>query len=98
MTKLCDGSNKNIITVFGHGIFGDSSYAYIDMELCDFNLDDYNKWKKLVVQVEGSPGDNRHIWSVMTQITNGLCYIHNNREIHRDLKPSNGTRGFSNYC
>ena len=91
ITKLCNGSQKNIITVFGHGVFGDSSYAYIDMELCDFSLHDYNKCKRLVGQVEGSSRDDRHIWIAMMQIANGLCFIHNNQEIHRDLKPSNGT-------
>ena len=90
MTKLYNERNKNIIQVLGHGKFPDSSYAFIDMELCDFSLDEYNKCTWIVAQVEGTRRES-HIWNVMMQIASGLSFIHNNKEIHRDLKPSNGT-------
>lgn len=88
MEKLCNGSHKNIITVFHHGEFGDSSYAFIDMELCDLSLDDYNKSIWVVAKVDGTPKEN-YIWNAMMQIASGLSYIHDSKEIHRNLKPSN---------
>jgi serine/threonine protein kinase len=35
------GHHENIVTIFSHGSLPDSNYYYIDMELCDFNLEDY---------------------------------------------------------
>jgi serine/threonine protein kinase len=35
-----------------------------------------------------------HIWNIMSQIANGLNFIHENSEVHRDLKPSNGSFPF----
>src|SRR5690348_14323233 len=51
ITKLCDGRHKNIIEVFRHGEFHDSSHAYIDMELCTVNLEDYNRSNWVVAKV-----------------------------------------------
>jgi len=55
ITKLYNGSNRNKITVLGHRTFADSIYACVDMDLCDFSLDEYNKCQRLVEQVEGNP-------------------------------------------
>ena len=90
MIKLSYGSHKNIITIFSHGEFPDKSYAFIDMELCDLSLDEYIKSNWSVARVDGPPKEAR-IWDIMTQIANGLSFIHKNKEIHRDLKPNNGT-------
>ena len=30
------------------------------------------------------------MWNIMTQISNGVAYIHGQGEVHRDLKPLNG--------
>lgn len=89
MTKLCNGSNKNIITIFRCGRFADASYAFIDMELCDFNLDEYNKWSWIVAELQETCHE-KYIWNAMMQIASGLAFIHSDKEIHRDLKPSNG--------
>jgi serine/threonine protein kinase len=42
ITKLCrSGGHPNIVAILTHGMLPDSSYYYIDMELCDFNLEYY---------------------------------------------------------
>jgi serine/threonine protein kinase len=89
MTKLCDGSNENIIKVIQTGNFEDLSFAYIDMELCDMDLDEYIKMKWSLYPIDGIPDECR-IWDIMTQIAGGLTFVHSKKEIHRDLKPSNG--------
>jgi serine/threonine protein kinase len=89
MTKLCDGSNENIIEVIRTGDFEDLSYAYIDMELCDLNLEEYIRSKWALQPVEGAPSE-LDIWDIMSQISSGIAFVHAKNEIHRDLKPSNG--------
>ena len=31
-----------------------------------------------------------NIWTIMSDITKGLAFLHEHRQIHRDLKPRNG--------
>lgn len=90
--KLCNGGHENIVEVFGIGEFPDSSYVYIDMELCDLNLSDYIQANRKLAPVHDYPLDfiETQIWDIMRQIANGVVFIHNNEEVHRDLKPSNG--------
>jgi serine/threonine protein kinase len=94
---LCKSGHKNIVAVLEHGEL-DSSYYYIDMELCDNNLQTY-------IAGGGSPdietqsskfnsrfpsqGRARQLWEIMEDVTNGVAFIHSNKEIHRDLKPRN---------
>jgi serine/threonine protein kinase len=94
ITKLCDGNHINIIKVLRCGEYQDSSYAYIDMELCSLNLEEYLKSKWILYPVDGVP-DEAGIWNIMTQIANGLAFIHSKKEIHRDLKPSNSIKPIS---
>jgi len=91
--KLCNGTHKNIIKVFEFGDLPDSSHAYIDMELCSLNLDQYNQCIRGTIFVHHSVRDTRvgEIWSIVVQIADGLAFIHQQREIHRDLKPQNGS-------
>jgi serine/threonine protein kinase len=74
-------------------------FYYIDMELCQGNLEDFikgntphrfdlsNIHRLLNVSERGVWG----IWDIMEQITNGIVFIHACGEVHRDLKPRNGT-------
>jgi serine/threonine protein kinase len=90
--KLCNGSHKNIIAVYGFGELSQSSYYFIDMELCSMNLDHYNKSVRATILVHDSVSSLRteHIWDISSQIADGLAFIHGHHEIHRDLKPQNG--------
>jgi serine/threonine protein kinase len=93
--KLCNEKHKNIIEVFEIGEFPDSMYAYIDMELCDFNLEDYNKniWMTNLVHENLNVKGLKEIQAcnIMRQIADGVVFVHEKGEVHRDLKPRNGT-------
>ena len=83
------------------GILPDSSYNFIDMELCDMSLHEYIyadsddavpasqapplKFRRDVP----SPSKAIQIWQVMKQIADGVTFIHAHNEVHRDLKPKN---------
>ena len=42
VVKLCTpGGHKNIIAVLRHGKLPNSHYYFFDMELCEFNLEQY---------------------------------------------------------
>ena len=93
ITKLCNGEHENIVEVFKLGEFADSSHFFIDMELCDINLEGYNKscWTMSVLADDSLLGSREmEMWNIMTQISNGVAYIHGQGEVHRDLKPLNG--------
>jgi serine/threonine protein kinase len=90
--------NHNIVSVLRHGWINDR--YYFDMELCIFNLEDYivsnaretfglSKyfWPPAMYDRQGCLS----LWGIMSQITNGLTYIHFQHELHRDLKPRNST-------
>jgi len=100
--KLCTtGENENIIKVVHWGQLSSSPYFFIDMELCDFNLETYilQDWKPDIVREVPHFSDFdilpplqklRQIVTIMRDVTNGVAFIHQNNEVHRDLKPRNG--------
>lgn len=92
INKLCLKKHPNVIEVLKVDTFSNRSYAFIDMELCDMDLDDYNKsiWKLEIVQGSVKGTREKGIWNIMMQIANGIAYIHSLAEVHRDLKPKNG--------
>jgi len=100
VAKLCmaQHTHKNIISVFNYGPLSPFLY-FIDMELCDLNLDQciYRTWdestaKKLPWIKTELPPQTRmgQVWDIMEDITRAVDFIHSEHEIHRDLKPSNG--------
>jgi serine/threonine protein kinase len=89
-TKLCNRANRHIIAVLGSGEYPNSSYAYIDMEICTMSLDDYIRHTWGLVPIRGRPKEEG-IWNIMKEIALGLTFVHEQKEIHRDLKPSNGS-------
>jgi serine/threonine protein kinase len=90
--KLCKGTHKHIIKVFELGELPDSTHAFIDMELCSLNLDQYNKSIRMTILVHPTASNMRiaEIWSIIAQVADALAFIHKQHEIHRDLKPQNG--------
>lgn len=95
--KLCvRSSDKNIIAVYRYGKLVDSLYYYIDMELCDLNLEEYI-YESLDLKESFTnhhrcslpPLHTKGIWQIMHDISQGLAFIHENKEVHRDLKPKN---------
>jgi serine/threonine protein kinase len=101
--KLCGyGNHDNIIALLDWGKLGESPYYFFDMELCNFNLDDYIQGKEIPEFCQHDlkpskavklPLEARlwNLWNIMEQVARGVEYIHMNNEVHRDLKPSNST-------
>jgi len=97
MERLCTRDHKNIIKVYGYGQLPNSTYQFIDMELCDFNLEEYLLYRRNGKYPSRVPrayhpveGGSSHIWDIMRQIANGVAFIHSYKHVHRDLKPQNG--------
>ena len=101
VAKLCmaQHTHQNIVSVFDHGRLSAFLY-FIDMELCDLNLEQwiYRSWDHLTVQklpfltAELPPRARMgQVWDIMEDITRAVAFIHGAHEIHRDLKPSNGS-------
>lgn len=102
--KLCKGGgHPNIVVVLKHGWLNLNENYFVDMELCAINLEDYiRKDFKTVLGLSqyldplsatdevGGWMSCLTLWGIMRQITSGLEFIHNHRELHRDLKPRNG--------
>ena len=88
MTKLCQrDSHPHMVAVFRQGEVTDSAYYYIDMELCDSNLDKFMRDHR---PSSSSPIQLPLVWNIIVQITSGLAFIHEHGEVHRDIKPRNG--------
>jgi serine/threonine protein kinase len=98
VAELCKpDTHKNIVSVFRCGKLPSGSYYYIDMELCDMNLEDYIecRWTPRIPPpsadlIGHSTGWITEIWKIMKDITRGLSFIHSNKRVHRDIKPRNG--------
>ena len=101
IAKICMSHHKNIVQVINHGWIDDSSYYYIDMELCGPNLSYYIQWRRSpTTDPMFASGDTstlslmRYTFSILSDIINGVIHIHKLNEVHRDLKPQNGTDSF----
>ena len=99
--KLCQHGHKNIIQVLDYGNISGQTYGFIDMELCDLNLEEFNRcqWKRIEATHRLPAGSlELETWNIMSQIADGLAFMHRQREVHRDLKPRNGNREIGNVC
>jgi serine/threonine protein kinase len=87
ISKLCkETGHPHIVSVFRQGEVKDSALYYIDMELCNGNLDLFMRDRG---PSSSTPITIADLWNIMVQITNGLAHIHSQGEVHRDIKPRN---------
>jgi serine/threonine protein kinase len=100
LDKICTKNHPNVITVLRHDKLEGSLY-YIDMDLCDMNLNSYiasipKSWPDhLAGKGRFFPAyDSSIIWAIMKDIAKGLSFIHSLGEVHRDLKPQNSSSSF----
>lgn len=99
--KLFDSdTHPNIVTILKIGDI--PPFLFIDMELCDLNLDDYIYCRKdpstvatYFIKDQPPPMKSQQIWNVMLHIARGVEFLHGKQMIHRDLKPLNSTALFS---
>ena len=97
INKLSGDVHPNIVQVLRIGEIIGSPYYFIDMELCDINLEQYiysnpsaaESFPHLVREAPSAVQASQ-VWNVMKQIARGLTFIHGHNEVHRDLKPHNG--------
>ena len=106
VAKLCDpGAHRNIVAVLQFGKFPGSYFYFLDMELCDLNLDAYihRRWTENIrlksphlIEADELPESERlaQVGVIAKDIVTGVAFIHSHKEIHRDLKPQNGTYFF----
>lgn len=93
--------HDNLVTVIAHGKLQGVPFYYIDMELCEGNLEEYirgNQRQKFeqynnprLLNLSNCDCPVGSIWDVVEQIASGIQFIHSCGEVHRDLKPRNGT-------
>lgn len=81
-------TQMNIVSIFYCGAIS-SSYYFIDMELCDINLECYIERqrneaieKELSYLAAISSFGMDQIWDIMQDITNGMAFIHSEKEVH----------------
>jgi serine/threonine protein kinase len=84
--------------VLGHDRLNPTSAIYfIDMELCNINLEEYIQGTKAGVrglidwQTACIEGQRQFlIFAIMQQLLSGLAFIHDHDEVHRDMALQNG--------
>jgi serine/threonine protein kinase len=99
MDTLCRGSHDNIIAIYNHGrLAPPHAFYFIDMELCDINLEEYIYCKRTgvlgLMEWDKAIADGHGVFlicGIMQQILSGLQFIHDHGEVHRDLNPQNST-------
>lgn len=96
--ELGKTSHDNIIHIFDHGRFSAASPMYfIDMELCEIDLEAYISIKKRgirgLVDWDVALGEGQCeflIIAILQQLLAGLSFMHKHNMVHRDMAPQNG--------
>lgn len=83
-----------MVNVTNYGKVTTLGCFFIDMELCDFDLEEYISGRLTTPESKNLSEYSLtngawNYWDIMEQISNGLKFIHERELVHRDLKPSN---------
>ena len=107
VNKLCiQATHPNIVSVLKYGTMS-SDYYFMDMELCDVNLDMYLNHDLSPLLETNLPyftiKVSPRIWmkqtlDIMESIIVGVEFIHSKNETHRDIKPRNGSSPVKARC
>ena len=99
--KVCKkDSHPHIVEVLRMGELRNSSNYFIDMELCDLNLEDYIYSRKsggglpFYNKAAKPPLRAQQIWYILIHIARGAKYMHLIGMVHRDLKPANSKSSY----
>lgn len=103
LKAICEqNEHPHTIRLFEHGWLSDDRY-FIDMELCDLNLDDYihgTRPEHMTEKLDNATfvrkdcpilETMRNVWTITGEVAAGLEFIHYQKQVHRDLKPQNST-------
>lgn len=104
MISLCEvAPHVNIVNILKHGHLVPDRVYYIDMELCDFSLDEFIHGRRPskrngnvgtalpTFMVENdSMTELSNLCTIVADIASGLAFIHCQQYIHGDLNPKNG--------
>jgi len=87
--KICKRRHRNVVEVVSicKDVWEKLPAYFIQMELCDGDMDSYIRRRYAL----GKSIDLLEVVDVMSQVLEGLVFLHGNNEVHRDLKPKNGT-------
>jgi serine/threonine protein kinase len=96
-----ESQHPNLVHILRYGNMVNSpTYYFIDMELCDMDLDTYIRQNFPFSFPPPASTDSdidlssetilRCIKKILKDIVAGVLYIHAKGEVHRDLKPRNG--------
>ena len=90
--KLSCVGHRNLVEVLGIDSFPDTSYIFIDMELCGLNLETFidSEWTLIQASTRIRHVAFLEMLSIVRDIVSGLVFIHEHKQVHRDLKPENG--------
>jgi len=96
--------HPHLVEAFQFQLKADSGLV-IDMEYCELTLHQYiyeinrEKLPRIITKLFPCEGTGRtdfqqtqnirNVWRIMSEITSGISYFHEQKEVHRDLKPRN---------
>jgi len=92
-------SHPNIVKVLRSGKLANSSFWFVDMELCHLSLRNFleKQWPRSLENAGGIFARGEDMWAtmraalaVMEDVTKGVSFIRSSNMVHRDIKPENG--------